>query len=85
MPITITESKISNNGVNKMANKVTAQVLGGQVKVLDNVETIQDVIEVLKLSGAYAASINGEPVTNDAELNDYEFVSFAPAVKGGQK
>jgi sulfur carrier protein ThiS len=68
-----------------MANKVTAQVLGGQVKVLDQVETVQDVLDILELSGSYTASINGEPASNDAELNDYEFVSFSPAVKGGAK
>lgn len=66
-----------------MAKNVTAQVLGGQTKVLQDVDTVQDVLNALELDGAYAASVNGEPATNESELNDYEFVSFSPAVKGG--
>ena len=66
-----------------MAKNVTAQVLGGSAKVLNDVNTVQDVLDALELDGAYAASINGEPAQTDSALNDYEFVSFAPAVKGG--
>lgn len=67
----------------KMAKNIRAQVLGGQVKDLNDVDTIQDVLDALELDGAYAATINGEPAENDTELNDYEFVTFAAAVKGG--
>lgn len=67
-----------------MANNVTTQVLGGSAKVLQNVDTVQDVLDALELSGnSYTASINGEPAEMDSELNDYEFVTFAAAVKGG--
>jgi len=63
--------------------KVTAQVMGGQVKLVDNVETVQDVLNQLGVEGAYIPMVNGEPATLNTELNDYEFVSFSPDVKGG--
>ena len=67
-----------------MSNKITGQVLGGAVKVMDSVDTVQDVFNELGLTGNYAATINGEPAEMDSELNDYELVHFAPSVKGGQ-
>lgn len=66
-----------------MAKKITAQVLGGQPKTFDGVDTIEDLKKKLTLGDGYAASVNGEPADDDYELNDYEFVSLAPAVKGG--
>lgn len=65
------------------AKKVTAQVLGGESQVLDCCSTVQDAYEDLELEGSYTATINGEPVDFDTELNDYEFLCFSPAVKGG--
>lgn len=66
-----------------MADKITAQVLGGQPKTFDDVETVGDLRKELKLERGYTATVNGEPADDDQDLNDYEFVSFAPAVKGG--
>jgi hypothetical protein len=65
------------------AKKVTAQVLGGESQVLDCCSTVQDAFDDLELEGQYTATINGEPVDFDQELNDYEFLCFSPAVKGG--
>lgn len=64
-----------------MANKITAQAVGGQPKVLDNVETVGDLKEQMNLS-SYQATVNGEAADDDYELSDYEFVSLAPKVKG---
>ncbi len=68
-----------------MADKVRAQVLGGAEKTFDDVETVADLRKELKLERGYAVTVNGEPADEDQELNDYEFVSFAPAVKGGNR
>ena len=66
-----------------MANKVTAQVAGGTSKVLDGVDTVGDVREKLDLDNTYSASVNGDPKGDDAGLSDFNYVSFAPNVKGG--
>jgi sulfur carrier protein ThiS len=65
-----------------MANNVIAQVLGGDKKVLDSVETVADVKEKLSAQN-YTASVNGDPASNDYELSDGDFVSLSQAVKGG--
>ncbi len=65
-----------------MANNVTAQVLGGTPKVI-TAETVQDALNALNLTGNYTASINGETAELTDTLEDYNFVSFAAAVKGG--
>lgn len=65
-----------------MANNVVAQVLGGEKKVLDNVNTVGDVKEELGAE-AYTASVNGDPAKNDYQLDDGDFVSLSQAVKGG--
>ena len=69
-----------------MANNLRAQVLGGAVKDLSGsrFETVGDVRKELGLSTGYTATVNGEPADDDQELNDYEFVAFAPSVKGGR-
>lgn len=64
-----------------MAQKVTAQAVGGQPKVFDNIETVGELKEQMNL-GSYQASVNGEPADDDYALSDYEFVSLAPKVKG---
>lgn len=62
--------------------KVTAQVLGGEVKVLEGVECVGDVKEEMSVA-SHTATVNGEPADDDFELEDYEFVSLSPSVKGG--
>jgi len=64
-----------------MAMKITAQVMGGQPKVFDDVETVKDIKAKLGVSN-HTATVNGEPASDDQELSDYEFVTLAPAVKG---
>ena len=65
------------------ARNVTGQVLGGVAKTNMSGNTVKDIFEQLGLSGSYTATINGEPAEMDDEIDDYQFVSFAPAVKGG--
>lgn len=76
-----------------MANNVTAQILGEDPRVLDDVFTVADIklelgvaneSETGELSGdTYSASVNGEPTLNNFELSDYENVTLSPSVKGG--
>lgn len=62
--------------------KVTAQVVGGQAKVIE-VSTVDEVRAALGLSASYEATVNGEPADMEQELEDYEFVTFSEKVKGG--
>ena len=61
--------------------KVTAQAVGGTAKVLENMGTVADVKRELDLV-SYQATVNGEPADDDYELDDYEFVTLSPKVKG---
>jgi len=65
------------------ARNVTAQVLGGEPTVLEGVETVGDALSELGLEGNYTATVNGDPADMSQELEDYEFISFSSAVKGG--
>ena len=67
-----------------MAKNITGQVLGGQPKAGLEAETVRDVFAKLELSGSYTATVNGDSADMDDALDDYMFVSFAPAVKGGR-
>jgi hypothetical protein len=62
--------------------KVTAQVLGGEVKVLEDVDTVGEVKDLMGVS-SHTATVNGEPAEDDDALMDFEFVSLSPSVKGG--
>jgi len=64
--------------------KVSVQVLGGEMTVLDldPGTTVDAVREELGVEG-YTATINGEPADGDFELAEYEFVTLSPSVKGG--
>lgn len=66
-----------------MAKQVTAQVTGGAPKLLDNVRTVGDVKQQMNVTTGYSASVNGDPEDDTYELSDYENVSLAPSVKGG--
>lgn len=61
--------------------KVQAQVAGGSIQQKE-ADTVGKLADALGVSG-YTATVNGEPVDNDYELQDYEFVSFAKPVKAG--
>lgn len=65
-----------------MAKNVIAQVLGGEKKVLDEVNTVGDVKSKLSVTN-YTATVNGETQTDGYELEDGDFVSLTQAVKGG--
>ena len=67
-----------------MANNVTATQLGGQAKVYNDVDTVQDIMDKLDISGV-SIKVNGETVDANHELSDYEFVTFGEKVKGGGK
>jgi len=66
-----------------MACHLHAQVLGGQVKTELQADTVGELMDKMDLAGQYAATINGRPGDRDTRLTDYNFVTFAPAVKGG--
>lgn len=61
---------------------VTAKVVGGNAKALEDMESVGDVREALELGSNYAASVNGEPADDSDSLEDGAFVTFAPQVKG---
>lgn len=67
-----------------MANKVTAQVIGGQPKTLDQCDTVQDALSSLGLEGNFTATVNGDPADLEDSLDDFSFVAFSAAVKGGK-
>lgn len=60
--------------------KVQAQVVGGDIKQHD-AETVGELKAKLSLTN-YQATVNGEPADDSQELSDFEFVAFAPKVKG---
>lgn len=66
-----------------MAKEIRAKVIGGSEQVMHDVETVGQVARRLNCENGYTASVNGEPAEMYQELNDYEFVSFAKATKGG--
>jgi hypothetical protein len=67
-----------------MANKVTAQVIGGEPRVLDGVCSVRDVKRAMGVP-TYTASVNGDQRDDSFALEDYAFVSLAAPVKGGSK
>lgn len=61
--------------------KVQVQVAGGSIQQKE-ADDIAELKEIVGASG-YQASVNGEPVDDEHELADYEFVSFSKPVKAG--
>ena len=64
-----------------MANKITVEITGQTPAVHDGVATVGELMDKLELKN-YSVSVNGEPADRGYELSDYEFVTFAPSVKG---
>lgn len=60
---------------------VVCCVLGGSPRRVE-AGTVGEAKDELGLTN-HTATVNGEPVDDGYELLDEEFVSFAPAVKGG--
>jgi len=67
-----------------MAKNITAQVAGGPRQDVDGCKTVGEIRNKLGLDKSYRATVNGEPEDDTYTLKDYEFVAFAPAVKGGR-
>lgn len=65
-----------------MADKVTVQVLGGSPQVIDGVNTIADIKRKLALQN-HAASINGDAAADKDSVDDFNYVTLSPSVKGG--
>lgn len=61
--------------------KVTVCVLGGQPQNIE-ANNVGDLKRKLGL-GNYTASVNGSPRNDEQALDDFQYVSLAPAVKGG--
>lgn len=61
--------------------KVTVQVLGGASQVIENVSTLGEAKRRVNAE-KHTATINGEPAGDDVSLEDYAFITLAPAVKG---
>lgn len=61
--------------------KVQVQVAGGEIMQKDasSIRGLQCEVD----AKGYQAAVNGEPVDEDYELEDYEFVTFAKPVKAG--
>lgn len=59
---------------------VSCQVVGGKLQ-LKEAETIADLKQQLGLTN-HQASINGEPAEDSQGLEEGNFVTFAPKVKG---
>ena len=60
---------------------VTTQVVGGKIQLKENVTTVAELKQILGLE-SHQASVNGEPEDDSYALQDGEYVTFAPKVKG---
>jgi molybdopterin converting factor small subunit len=65
--------------------KITAKVVGGKLRELEDMETVREVRNELGLDKTYTATVNGEPEDDQYELSDFDYIAFAPAVKGGRR
>lgn len=61
--------------------KVQVQVAGGSIQQKE-VGTVSELAKAVNAEG-YTATVNGEPVSGNYELSDFEFVSLAKPVKAG--
>ena len=67
-----------------MAQKVTIQVLGGQPKTVDGVSTVSEAARILGITDqTRQVMVNGQVASYGDYLEDYSFVSFSDAKKGG--
>ena len=61
--------------------KVQVKVAGGTIQEKE-ASCVADLARMVHAEG-FQASVNGEPVDGDYQLEDFEFVSFAKPVKAG--
>ena len=66
-----------------MANNVTVQLLGGESKVVNGVDTVADCAKQIGATEGYTAAINGESAEMSELVDDYNNVTFSKASKGG--
>jgi hypothetical protein len=66
-----------------MANNVIVQVLGGNKKILDNVETVKDVKTKMGLAEGYTAAIDEVTANDTDKVQEGNFVTLSKSVKGG--
>lgn len=66
-----------------MAKNITASAQGSDAPKVIAVGSVKDARENLGLAANYKATVNGEPQDDSYILDDYAFVTFAAAVKGG--
>jgi hypothetical protein len=66
-----------------MAKSVTAVVLGGQPKLLEDLTTVSEIAEALGLPTNHSVRINDTNGTYESELSDFDFVAFGSKVEGG--
>lgn len=57
--------------------------MGGAERRVENVRTVGDVKAEMGVGKAYQATVNGSPAGDNHPLGEDDFVSLAPAVKGG--
>lgn len=67
-----------------MANNVTASVLAGQPQILNDVSTVQDIVDQLNLPANHSVEVNGVEASYDTELEEFAFVAFGKKVEGGR-
>lgn len=65
-----------------MAKNVIAQIVGGEKKVLDDVNTVADARGKMGAAG-YTATLNDRPATDTESLRDMDKLVFSVAAKGG--
>ncbi len=67
-----------------MAKNVTVQIVGGESKVVNDVNTVSDCAKLIGATEGYTGAINGESAEFSEEVEDYNNVTFSKASKGGK-
>ena len=61
--------------------KVYGQIAGGR-PVEKTASTVAELKDAMAVNGEHSALINGQPVSDEAPLKDYDVVTFAAKTKG---
>lgn len=64
--------------------KVQVQLLGGELQHKE-ADTVGELIKALDIPSTHEAFVNGEAVTGDECLSDYDYVSFAKKQEGASR
>lgn len=65
-----------------MAKSVTAVQLGAQPQIMEDMTTVQEIMDYFDIEGV-SIKVSGQTQSASYELQDYDFVSFGEKVKGG--